>query len=177
VRLDSTFRLYDGKPGTPDAVTTGEAKLGLAQRICKETADEEQTGQTKRACEKMSALFFASGGTSFRSRDLGFPAFSLGGPLRLGAYGTNELLTNQYFLVQPAVLYKLWEISPILKQNVYLLGMYEAGKAFGPAGGGTVAQDGTAGVLLQTVFGPIFFGGSAGDRDHRKFFFKVGHFF
>jgi hypothetical protein len=40
-----------------------------------------------------------------------------------------------------------------------------------------VAQDGTVGLLFQTLFGPVFFGGSLGDRDHSKFFFKVGKFF
>ncbi|MGB9083345.1 MAG: patatin, partial [Terriglobales bacterium] len=102
----------------------------------------------------------------------------LGGPLRLSAYGTNELLTNQYFLLQPALLYKLWEISPLLKQNAYLMTMYEAAKAYGqPADNNKVAQDATVGVLFQTLFGPMFFGGSLGDSQHRKFFFQVGRFF
>jgi NTE family protein len=141
-------------------VPTEELKLGLA----------------KRTSQKSSILLFASGGTSFSTRDTGFPPFSLGGPLRLGAYGTNELLTNQYFLLQPAVLYRLRELSPLLRQNVYLLTMYEAGKAYGlsPA---KVAQDGTIGLLFQTLFGPVFFGGSLGDSQHRKFFFEMGRFF
>jgi len=162
MRIDSTFHFYDTKPGTSDVVPAAELRLGLAERID----------------AKSSVLLFASGGTSFSTHDTGFPPFSLGGPLRLGAYGLNELLTNQYFLVQPAYLYRLHVLSPLLKQNVYLLSMYEAGKAYGqPAGAGNVAQDGTAGLLFQTVFGPMFFGGSFGDRDHRKFFFKVGKFF
>ena len=161
-RLESTFKFYDTAPGTPDVVPTEELKLGLAERTS----------------QKSSVLFFASGGTSFSTRDTGFPPFSLGGPLRLGAYGTNELLTNQYFLLQPALLYKLWEISPLLKQNIYLLTMYEAGKAYDqPPSATKVAQDATVGVLFQTLFGPMFFGGSLGDTQHRKFFFKVGRFF
>jgi hypothetical protein len=56
--------------------------------------------------------------------------------------------------------------------------MYEAGKAYGqPASVAKVVQDGTVGVLFQTVFGPMFFGGSIGDNQHRKFYFKVGRFF
>jgi NTE family protein len=162
VRLESQFRFYDIKPGTADVVPTEELRLGVAERTS----------------ARSSLLLFASGGTSFATKDTGFPPFSLGGPLRLGAYGTNELLTNQYFLVQPAILYKLWEISPILKQNVYLLSMYEAGKAYGqPASVAKVAQDGTVGILFQTLFGPMFFGGSIGDNQHRKFFFEVGRFF
>ncbi len=161
-RIESTFHFYDTKPGTSDFVPTGELRLGLAEPIN----------------TKSSVLFFASGGTSFSTRDTGFPPFSLGGPLRLGAYGLNELLTNQYFLVQPAFLYRLRELSPLLKQNVYLLSMYEAGKAYGQnASTAAVAQDGTVGLLFQTVFGPVFFGGSLGDTNHRKFFFNVGKFF
>jgi NTE family protein len=162
MRVESTFHFYDTKPGTSDVVPVGELRIGVAER----TSD------------KSSVLLFASGGTSFSTRETGFPPFSLGGPLRLGAYGTNELLTNQYFLVQPAFLYKLRELSPLLKQNIYLLTMYEAGKAYGqPSGTASVAQDATVGILFQTVFGPMFFGGSIGDSDHRRFFFKVGRFF
>ena len=96
----------------------------------------------------------------------------------MSAYGTNEYLTNQYFLVQPAFLFKLRELSPILKQNMYLFSMYEAGKAYGqPSSTAAVAHDATLGVLFQTVFGPVFFGGSIGDSQHRRAFFKVGQFF
>ncbi|MBZ5654179.1 MAG: patatin-like phospholipase family protein [Acidobacteriia bacterium] len=162
VRVESTFKFYDANPGTEEVVPTDELRFGLAHRTS----------------ERSSLLFFASGGTAFATRDTGFPPFSLGGPLRLGAYGMNELLTNQYFLFQPAFLYRLRELSPLLKQNVYLLSMYEAGKAYGqPAGVPRIQQDGTIGVLFQTVFGPMFFGGSLGDTQHRKFYFKVGKFF
>ena len=162
LRIDSTFHFYDTKAGTSDVVPTEELRVGLAQRIN----------------WRSSVLLFASGGSSFSTRDTGFPPFTLGGPLRLSAYGPNELLTNQYFLVQPALLYRVRQLSPLLKQNVYILTMYEAGKAYGqPATASNVGQDGTVGLLLQTLFGPVFFGGSIGDNDHRRFFFNVGKFF
>jgi NTE family protein len=161
-RLESTFKFYSIAPGTPDAVPIEELKLGLAERTS----------------EKSSILLFASGGTAFSTRNTGFPPFSLGGPFRLSAFGTNELLTNQYFLLQPTLLYKLRELSPLLRENVYLLTMYEAGKAYGqPPGATKVAQDTTVGLLFQTLFGPVFFGGSIGDSQHRKFFFEVGRLF
>jgi NTE family protein len=162
VRVESTFKFYDANPGTTEVVPTEELRFGLAHRTS----------------ERSSFLFFASGGTAFSTRNVGFPPFSLGGPLRLGAYGTNELLTKQYFLLQPALLYRLRELSPLLKQNIYLFSMYEAGKAYGqPPGVARIQQDGTIGVLFQTLFGPMFFGGSIGDSQHRKFYFKVGKFF
>ncbi len=161
-RLESNVRFFDTAPGTADAFSTAELKLGLARHIG----------------EKSSLLLFASGGTAFSEKHTGFLPFSLGGQLRLSAYGTNELLTNQYFLLQPALLYRLREFSPLLRQSVYLLTMYEAGKAYGqPPGATKVAQDATIGLVFQTVFGPIVFGGSIGDSQHRKVFFDVGKFF
>jgi len=162
LRIDSTFHFYDTKAGTSDVVPTEELRVGLAERIN----------------WRSSVLLFASGGSSFSTHDTGFPPFTLGGPLRLSAYGPNELLTNQYFLLQPALLYRVRQLSPLLKQNVYFLTMYEAGKAYGqPPGTSNVGQDGTIGLLLQTLFGPVFFGGSLGDNEHRRFFFNVGKFF
>ncbi len=161
-RLESNFKFYDLAPGTADAFPTAELKLGLARRTS----------------HKSSLLLFASGGTSFSEKHTGFPPFTLGGQLRLSAYGTNELLTNQYFLLQPALLYRLREFSPLLRQNVYLLAMYEAGKAYDqPPSATKVAQDAAVGLVFQTVFGPIVFGGSIGDSQHRKVFFDVGKFF
>jgi len=65
--------------------------------------EELRLGLAERTSQKSSVLLFASGGTSFSTRDTGFPPFSLGGPLRLSAYGTNELLTNQYFLAAAGI--------------------------------------------------------------------------
>jgi NTE family protein len=162
LRMESTFKYYDANPGAQNGVPTEELRFGVAQQTS----------------IRGSFLFFASGGTAFSARHVGFPPFSLGGPLRIGAYGTNELLTSQYFLFQPAYLYRLRELSPLLGQNVYLFSGYEIGKAYGqPPGVSKLPQNGTLGVLLQTVFGPIFFGGSIGDSGHRRFYFKVGKFF
>jgi len=164
VRLESAFKFYDANPGATDVFPTEELRFAVA----------------KRTSERASALFLASGGTSFNTKNdnTGLPPFSLGGPLRLGAYGTNELLTSQYYLFQAAYLYRLRELSPLLGQNMYLLSGYEVGKAYyqGPDVS-RLPQNGTVGVLVQTVFGPIFFGGSIGDRGHRRFYFKVGRFF
>ena len=53
-----------------------------------------------------------------------------------------------------------------------------AGKAYGqPQSATKVAQDATLGLVFQTVFGPIIFGGSIGDSQHRKFFFEAGRLF
>jgi len=162
VRLESTFKFFDANPGAQDKFPSEQLRVGWAEPTS----------------ERSSFLFFASGGTTFSSREVGFPPFTLGGPLRLGAYGTNELLTSQYFLFQPGYLYRLHDISPLLGQHLYLYSAYEIGKAYYQTSAvSKLPQNGTLGILVQTVFGPIFFGGSIGDSGHRKFYFQSGRFF
>lgn len=164
VRIESAFKFYDANPGATEKFPTQELRFSMA----------------KRTSVKGSLVFGASGGTAFftKNANIGFAPFSLGGPLRLGSYGSNELLTSQYFLFQGSYLYRLGELSPFFGQNVYLISGYEIGKAYYQAPGvSRLPQDGTVGVLVQTVFGPIFFGGSIGEQGHRRFYFRVGRFF
>jgi NTE family protein len=121
----------------------------------------------------------ASGGSTLGYHGTGLPMFSLGGPQRLAAYGSNELLTNQYFLFQPGYIHRLTELSPLLGQNVYLVTAYELGKAYSPvnASQSRIATDINAAVLVQSFIGPIVFGGSVGDRGHHRFYFQLGRFF
>jgi hypothetical protein len=38
-------------------------------------------------------------------------------------------------------------------------------------------MDGTFGLVIQTLFGPAYIGGSYGDSGHHKFFFQLGRIF
>jgi NTE family protein len=62
---------------------------------------------------------------------------------------------------------------------MYVFGMYEVGKAYSPLNTleSRLPNDFNGGILLETLFGPIVFGGSVGDRGHHKFYFQVGRFF
>jgi len=72
------------------------------------------------------------GGTTFSSRDVGpVPQFFLGGPLRLGAYGTNELYGNQYYLVRLGYLPRPFTLPPFLGKKIYAIGSYEFAKMYG----------------------------------------------
>jgi len=133
-----------------------------------------------------SIFLLASGGTTFNYAHTGtLPLFSIGGPTTLAAYGTNELLTNQYFLFRPGYEHRLKELSPILGGSITLFGMYEGGKAYTPLNPLVPTQDLTTrysqdfngGVILNTFVGPIVFGGAIGDSSHRKFYFQIGQFF
>jgi NTE family protein len=112
-------------------------------------------------------------------RHTGIPMFGIGGPQRLAAYGTNELLTNQYFLFQPGYIRRLAQLSPLLGNNVYLVADYEIGKAYGAVNqtDSRLPNDFNAAVLVQSFIGPVVFGGSVGDRGHHKLYFQLGRLF
>jgi NTE family protein len=131
----------------------------------------------KPVSDPATVFLTGSGGTDFNHRQQGLPSFNLGSPLRLAAYGRNEILTDQYFLFRAGYLHRLVDESPILARKIYAIGFYEAGKAYGVANESRVPMDGAAGFLLETAFGPVLIGGSYGDTGHRKIFFQLGRVF
>jgi NTE family protein len=91
------------------------------------------------------------------------------------AFGTNELLTNQYFLFQTGYIRKLKNLPPLLGSTIDALGIFEIGKTYqtpfklpGDVGGA---------LIVNTLFGPVEIGGAVGDYGHAKFFFQVGRIF
>jgi NTE family protein len=120
----------------------------------------------------------ASGGTSFGASNLGLAGFSLGGPLRLTAYDRGELLGNDYFLGQAGYLFRLTHLNPIFGDAIYAGGFYELGKIFGGnSATPSVPNDGTAIVVMKTLIGPVYGGGSIGGSGHYKWYFGLGRIF
>jgi NTE family protein len=106
----------------------------------------------------------------------------LGGPLRLSAYGQNEILTNQFMLFQVGYLRQVGQLPPIVGHKVYFTSFYELAKPYktplAPLNSfSSVPMDVGAGFVAETLFGPAYIGGSWGDSGHRKIFFKLGRIF
>jgi NTE family protein len=160
--LQSRLEFYDSNPDATEHFPLAELRTGVFHKL-----------------GKNSVFLLASGGTTGGFRNTGLPMFALGGPQRLAAYGSNELLTNQYFLFQPGYIRRLKELSPLLGNNVYLITEYEMGKAYGSVNTGEsrLPNDFNAAVLVQSFIGPVVFGGSVGDRGHHKFYFQLGRLF
>jgi len=161
--LQSRLEFYDSNPGATEHFPLAELRAGIFHRILKTN----------------SIFMIASGGSTMGYRNTGIPMFGLGGPQRLAAYGTNEFLTNQYFLFQPGYIRRLRELTPLLGENVYLVTNYEIGKAYGAinATDSRLPNDFNAAVLVQSFIGPVVFGGSVGDRGHHRFYFQLGRYF
>jgi NTE family protein len=129
---------------------------------------------------KPSSIFVGAYGGSTYGYKAGVPAFSLGGSQRLVAWSTNELLTNQYFLGQIGYIRELAHLPPLLGSTVDFLGVLEVGKTYKLPNGPSppnLPMDAAAGLLVNTIFGPVLVAGSVGDYGHARFYFRIGRVF
>lgn len=161
VEFISKFQWHDSWLGATHRFPTAEADLDLFKSV-------NQRG---------SIYLKASAGSDLGFSNDGLPTFSLGSPLRLGAYGTNELLTNQYFYGRTGYVHRIYDSDSLLGGGIYVTGSYELAKAYGVAGTTTLPMDATAGIILDYAVGPLFLGGSWGDSGHKKLFFYLGRLF
>jgi NTE family protein len=127
-----------------------------------------------------SSVFFGAYGGSTYGYKAGIPAFSLGGSQRLVAWNTNELYANQYFLGQLGYIRELAKLPPFLGSNIEFIGLYEMGKTYKlPLGAKppNLPLDGAAGIIVNTIFGPVELAGAIGDYGRGRFFFRIGRIF
>jgi NTE family protein len=161
VRSETTFRWFDISPGTAAAFPSLQANLQYFQPV-----------------SALGSVFVnGEGGTTFGFANTGIPQFFLGGPLTLSAYGLNELQGNQYYLFRAGYLHDLWILPPLVGKRVFVIGSYEVAKMYGAPNESKFPNDVAAGVLAETVIGPLFVGGSVGDTGHHKWFFQLGRVF
>jgi NTE family protein len=165
--LDLTWHWNDANPGANEQFPTARGRFRYFRKVGKPD----------------SVFVTAQGGTSFGYQQVGLPIFGLGGVDQLRAYGTNELLTNQYYYFQAGYLREVLALPPFLGDKLYVLGSYEIAKPFalpsadGLALSSRLPMDATGGFIANTIFGPILIGGAVGDTDHHRFFFQVGRVF
>jgi NTE family protein len=142
----------------------------------------EGAGQLHFRLNETSSVFLdGSAGTTF-DHATGIPQFSLGGSRQLVAYGTNELLMDKYFLFQLGYIREMLKLPPLLGSGVYILGIYEAAQVYGPPSSmvnkaSGFPTDAAAGIVVNTIFGPVEAAYAYGDTGHHKFFFRVGRLF
>jgi NTE family protein len=132
-----------------------------------------------RLSDPSSVFLNAYGGTSYGYKT-GIPAFPLGGVTRFVAFGTNELLTDQYFLFQTGYIRKLTKLPPLLGSTIDFLGMFEAGKTYQLPNGPKppyLPGDIVGALVVDTRFGPLEVGGAVGNYGHGKLYFQIGRIF
>jgi NTE family protein len=127
-----------------------------------------------------SSVYVAADGGSSYGYKTGIPTFSLGGSRQLVAWGTNELLTNQYFLGQLGYIRELVKLPPFLGSSVDFLGILELGKTYklpNVPSPPHLPMDVAGGLIVNTIFGPVLIAGTVGDYGHGRFYFQIGRVF
>jgi len=158
---EATFHWYDAYPGAVEPLPALEARLEGFKPVS----------------SKSSVFASADGGTTFGVRNTGIPLFFLGAPLRLSAYGTNELFGEQYYLFRAGYIRELLTLPPFVGKKVYVVSSYEVAKMYKFSPEAKFPTDVEAGVVAETALGPLFIGGSVGDSGHQKWFFQLGRVF
>jgi NTE family protein len=122
-------------------------------------------------------VFIAGGaGTSF-GEDPGINQFRLGGALRLGALNTDEVRGNNYLLGVVGLLHEWFRLPDVLGGNVYLGGWFEQGSAYDRWADAKYESSLTAGIVLETLFGPAFLGYSQSlNQGSGRFYISLGPF-
>ena len=161
IRIDADARWFSSRPYNGSGFPSAEAKISWFLPV-------SQPG---------SVFISGAGGTAFGRDDLGLLAFSLGGILKLGAYGKNELLGNQYYLLTAGYLHRIASLPPLIGREIYASGWYQLGKMYGLPDFPRYPMDVSGGLIVRTILGPIFLGGSWGDSGHRKLYFGLGAIF
>jgi len=119
----------------------------------------------------------ASGGSTFGRERVGLPQFFLGGPSTFAAYGLNELLGNQYYAFRGGYLRQIGKLPTFLGNKIYAVALCDAGKVFSTAPISRIQADGAAGIIVQTLLGPMLVGVAAGESGHKRFVFQLGRIF
>ncbi len=138
-------------------------------------AAQLQSSIYRPAGERGVLFFTASGGSSFEAVAPLSRQFTLGGPLRLGAYGVNELRGSNYLFGSAGYLRRIGRLPQFAGGKVYMGASVEYGSAFERYDEADFAACLSAGLVMETVAGPVFFGGSWGEGSRRTAYFAVGH--
>ncbi len=138
---------------------------------------EIRSSYLHRTSRQTSLLTGFSGGTTLGPIQSPLLAFDIGGPQRLGAYGVNELLVKQYAIATAGGLYEFKNDGNFFGSKIFLAGFAQAGRYAGIDNDAKWPANLTGAIVVKTFVGPLFLGGSVGDRGRHRWYFGVGRFF
>jgi NTE family protein len=119
---------------------------------------------------------FIGAGTSFNSTPL-LNRLTLGGPMRLSAYQIDELSGAHYLFAAAGYLTRVARLPDLIGGNVYVGGWLEVGSAFDTRRDALWEDCGSAGLIVESIVGPIFAGVSISRYGYRRLYVAVGRLF
>jgi NTE family protein len=116
-------------------------------------------------------------GTSFHDTPLPTDQFSLGTPFRLGAYDTGELRGRHYYVATGGYLRRIGRLPDFMGGPVFAGSWLENGDAFEDWSNAGWRTNGSAGLVLDTIVGPVLVAGSWSFDGRWRTYFGIGRLF
>jgi NTE family protein len=116
-------------------------------------------------------------GTSFDSDPLPTAEFQLGAPFRLGAYDAGELRGSHYYIVSGGYLRQVGRLPDFLGGPVFAGGWLDNGDAFNEFSQARWRTNGSVGLVMDTLVGPVMLAGSWGFDGRWRTYVGVGRIF
>ena len=123
-------------------------------------------------------MFLSGGlGTSFDSEPLPPSKFALGSFARLGAYSQGELIGNHYYAATGGLLHRLGRLPDFVGGPVFAGAWLENGDAFDEWDLAKWRTNVSAGLIIDTLLGPMVVAGSYGFDGRWRTYVGVGRIF
>jgi NTE family protein len=116
-------------------------------------------------------------GTSFDSTPLPTDQFALGSPFRLGAYDTGEVRGAHYYAATAGYFRRVGRLPDFMGGPLYAGTWLDNGDAFNKWEDATWRTNGGAGVVMDTLVGPVVIAGSWGFNGRWRTYLGVGRTF
>jgi len=183
---------YDGQDSTvvPSSGTNAETRfsyvfdgpdLTLPVETVRSSVELTQLSGTANRFWSLSewGRLFAYGGlgTSFDKSPLPIHQFQLGTPLRLGSYDAGELRGDHYYIATGGYLRQLGRLPDFMGGPVYAGGWLENGDTFNDWDLATWRTSISAGIIMDTLVGPVLIGGSTDFDGRWRTYIGVGRLF
>ena len=158
------------------AVVTGEPDVVSATGNPQDFWQAEFDSSLFRPITRRNRLFFrAAAGTSFDAEP-NFNGFSLGGPFRMSAYLKDELRGAHFALAGAGYMRQLPSV-PSWVGPTFVAVWLEGGSAFQSRATAEWHADVAAGLIIDSLLGPLFVGGSFGAQGHHRLYVSLGPLF
>ncbi len=118
-----------------------------------------------------------SGGATANTDPPLYLDFTLGGPLNLGAYEIDQFRASRVVYGSTGVLHRVVDNSLFFGGATYIGTWYEVGSAFDRHQKPDYRHVGSAGIVLDSIVGPLFIGGSWGESSRFRLYFSLGTLF
>jgi NTE family protein len=120
---------------------------------------------------------YGSLGTSFDDTPLPSDAFELGAPFSLGAFDRGELRGAHAYVATGGYLRQIGRLPDFLGGPVFIGGWLENGDAFDDWDVATLRSNGGAGLVLDTIVGPMVVAGVWGFDGRWRTYLNIGRTF